>query len=285
MKKILLLIISLSYCVDSYAVLTAEDMTLGQIVQKQEQLKKEQDIKQKEDIKKELKRISVAIDRIKKELSSNISQSYKTSSEITSLEKKQNMINKRLEKELESFNQTTSSMLRMGNVPSEMLVMHDTLNLQQKRSGILSVFKKQLAIKVEESKKTLAELIENLEEQKQKKLELSKIKKRLTEKESELSEIKEQQKKILKLPSEIRLKMQKDAVLLAQGLNLDKFLSKIRRKEILAKTTISGLKLPIIGKVTKDYHSKDRITELPIQGIIIEGGSRGKIKEIGRAHV
>lgn len=278
MKKSLILIISIFYCFQVNAALTEEDMNLSEAVESAKKEKIQKDLAQKKDMLKQLSKLSDAIEKVEKEISKNNDDNIKIVSEINKLEKNQKEISDRLSKELESFNQTTSSILRIEHIPSEMIVVQDTLNLQQRRQGVLAIFKHQLSNKVEESKKSLAKLAENLEEQKQKKLDLAKIQRRLRDKKIDLVELKKQQKKILNLPAEIRFNMQNEALLLAQDLNLNKFLSKVRKKNVSVKTSLSGLKLPIIGRIVKDYHSKDRITELPIQGIIIEGGSRGKIK-------
>ncbi|MCP4355162.1 MAG: peptidoglycan DD-metalloendopeptidase family protein [Proteobacteria bacterium] len=285
MKKALAIILLSFYCLQANALLTFEDMKLSEgksgklqkKVTKKEQVKKIE-AKQKKDILNQLKKISRAIGQLEKEISKNRKHSSETSSEIKKLEIKQDKIKKLLKKELKSFNQTMASILRLGNIPTEMIVIKDALSIQQKRSGVLDIYKKQLALDVEDSKKSLSVLTENVEEQKNKRLELIKIESRLKSKKIELNKIKKQQKLILKLPAEIRLRMQDDAVLLAKDLNLEKFLKKIRKKKLAATTSLAGLKLPIIGNITNDYHSKDRITELPIQGVIIEGGSRGKIK-------
>lgn len=289
MKRLTIVLISFLYCVNSFAELTPEDMALVEYgadlsTDKETSNKTREEViaeinkKQKVKIIAQLSKISKAMVKLEEEISKNKKDGNDVQSIIKKLENNQDKISKRLSKELDSFNQTTSSILRLSHVPSEMIVLQDTLSLQQKRSGVLAVFKKQLSNSVEKSKKSLSKLAENLEEQKQKKLELAKIVSKLDRKKKSLADLKEQQKKVLAIPAEIRMKMKNDAVFLAQDLNLNRFLSKIRKKNVIAKTSLSGIKLPIIGKIVKNYHSKDRITELPIQGIVIEGGSRGKIK-------
>jgi len=286
MKKILAIILLSFYCLQANAVLTFEDLKLAEnksetkqeTSDKKDDLNKIEKAKQEEDILNQLEKISKAIIKLEEEISKNKKQSSETALEIKDLEKKQTSIRELLKKELTSFNQTIASILRLGNVPTEMIILKDTLSFQQKRSGVLAIYKKQLALDVEKSRKSLSKLTENIEEQKNKNLELAKIENRLESKKTELNKIKNQQKLILKLPAEIRLKMQEDAILLAKDLDLDKFLKKIHKKKLAVNTSLAGLKLPIIGNIINDYHSKDRITELPIQGIIIEGGSRGKIK-------
>ncbi len=236
---------------------------------------------QKQQIKQQLTILNNSIRKIEKEISKNKKDSSSIKSKINKLEKDQKNIEKKLDDELGNFNKTTISILRLSQIPSEVVVIQDTLNMQQKRTGALNALKTQLTLDINNSKKTLKELTENLEEQKQTRIELASIQKRLEAKKREFHELRRQQQKVLKLPAEIRLKMRKDAVLLAQNLNLNSFLTKLKKStKVKVKTALSDEKLPIQGKIVEKFGDADRITMLPVQGITIEGFSRGKIKAL-----
>ena len=273
MKKLLLIALCLVSS-NSYAELSAGDMQIAYA----DTSKAGKDKAQKQEIKKQLKILSSSIRKIEQEIAKNTKSTKETKSEIKKLEVSQKQIEKKLDEELENFNKTTTNILKLGQIPQEVVVLKDTLQLQQKRTGALSALKAQLSLDIQNSKKNLADLASNLEEQKQKRLELGEIKARLDSKKKEFQELRRQQQRVLKLPAEIRLSMKKDAVLLANDLNLNKFLSSVKRTKVKTKTALSDEKLPIQGKIVEKFGDKDRITLLPVQGITIEGSARGKIR-------
>lgn len=257
------------------AELSSSDM---KIAYKPTSITSSSDAKQQQDIAKQIEILNSSISKIEEEIKKNKSESKKVESDIIKLEKEQKKIEVKLAKELDNFNNTTTTILRMTQIPEEMIVLQDTLQVQQKRTGTLAIFKKQLTANIEASKSSLARLTANLEEQKQQRLALKSIDNRLETKITEFRELRKQQKKVLSLPAEIRLKMKKDAVLLAQNLNLNSFLKSVTKTTVKTKTSMSNNDLPIDGKIVENFHDKDRITLLPVQGITIEGYSRGKIK-------
>lgn len=259
------------------AELSSADMSIA-YNQKGSSNSKSLDAKQKSDIKSQIKILNSSISKIEKEIRQNKKDSSKVVSQINKLESSQKKIESKLEKELNNFNNTTTTILRMSQVPNEMVVLQDAIQVQQKRTGALAILKKQLTLNIESSKASLAKLTENLEEQKQQRLSLKSINKKLESKRSEFRELRKQQKIILKLPKEIRLKMKKDAVLLAQNLNLNKFLKTVKKTTVKTKTAMSDQKQPVQGKIVEKFGAKDRITLLPVQGVTIEGFARGKIK-------
>jgi septal ring factor EnvC (AmiA/AmiB activator) len=236
------------------------------------------DAKQQQEIAKQLEILNSSIRKIESEIRDNKKDSKKVEAEIRDLEKNQKKIEAKLAQELDNFNNTTTTILRMTQIPEEMIVLQDAVQVQQKRTGTLAIFKKQLTSNIESSKASLSRLTANLEEQKQRRLALKSINNRLEAKKVEFRELRNQQKKVLSLPAEIRLKMQKNAVLLAQNLNLNSFLKSVKKTTVKTQTSMSNNDLPIDGKIIENFHDKDRITLLPVQGITIEGYSRGKIK-------
>lgn len=270
MKKLLLIALCL-FGFNANAVLSQSDMQIAAI---------SKDTAQKVEIKKQLATLSSSIRKIEKEISKTKTNTKKTKTDIAKLEEQQKKIEEKLDEELNSFNKTTTNILKLSQVPSEVVVLQDTLHMQQKRTGALAMLKAQLTLDIKNSKKNLADLASNLEEQKQKRLDLGEIQSRLENKKNEFQELRAQQKRILRLPAEIRLTMEKDAVYLANDLNLKKFLSTVKRTKVKTRTALSDEKLPIKGSIVENYHDKDRITQLPVQGITIEGFGRGKIKAL-----
>ncbi len=273
-RAIIMILAAALYVNDAFAELSTKDM---QIAYADEKAK---DKEQKNQIAQQLKILNNSIKKIETEIAKNRKKSKAVKSEITKLEKDQKTLETRLDNELANFNQTTTSILRLGQVPSEIVLLQDTLQMQQKRTGALAILKKQLTLDIEHSKKSLEDLTINLEEQKQKKSDLKSIQNRLVAKRLEFRELRKQQKTVLRLPAEIRLKMERDAVMLAQNLNLNRFLNSTKRKTVKTKTSLSKEKLPVKGKIVENYHDKDRITQLPVQGMTIEGFARGKIKAL-----
>lgn len=273
MKKLLLISLCL-FAGNSYAELSNTDMQIAYTTAGSKNKVQESAIK------KQLTILNSSIHKIEKEIKKNRSETKSAKSEINKLEIKQKKLETKLDEELNNFNKTTTSILKMGQVPSEVIVLQDTLQMQQKRAGALAILKQQLSLEIQTSKKSLADLAANLEDQKQKRLDLGEVKARLESKRIEFRELRKQQKAVLKLPAEIRLGMQKDAVLLANDLNLSKFLKEIKRKKVKTKTSLSKEKLPIKGKIVENFGDKDRITLLPVQGMTVEGFARGKIKAL-----
>lgn len=266
-----------AFCFNSnnvFAALSNADMQLNQNNLEQK------DDAQKQNIIKQLEILDSSIIKINQEIKNNEDNINNSKKEIELLEKDQAKLEKTLEDELSHFNKVTTNILKIAQIPAEVTILQDTLQLQQKRFGALAMLKNQLMLDIRNSKSDLSDLSANLEEQKQKKLDLSEIQNRLDTKRIEFYELRKQQKSILRLPAEIRLKMEKDAVLLANDLNLDKFLNTIKTKSVRTSTNLSNEKLPIEGKIIENFHDQDRITQVPVQGITVEGFARGKIRSL-----
>lgn len=257
-------------CFNSYAELNNSDMV---------QVAYNKSI-QKADIDQQLEKLNDAISTIQNEIKKNKQDKIDISSEIKDLEVKQKKLEKQLKQELDNFNQAATSLIRFSQVPSEMIVLQDALQVQQKRDGALLIFKQQLNQDIRKSKKSLSDLIANIEDQKSRQLEIKHIEKQLESKKYELLALRKQQQVVLRLPEQIRNKMKADAVLLAKDLDLDKFLSRVKTSKVKVKTVMTDENMPVQGKIVKNFGDPDRITELPVQGITVDSFSRGKIKAI-----
>lgn len=270
MKKLLLIALCFT-TFNANAELSSSDMQIAAV---------SKDDAQKNEMFRQLKILDSSIIKIEEEISKTKIETKKTKEEVVKLEEEQKQIEEKLNEELKNFNITTTNILKLSQVPSEVVILQDALQMQQKRTGALAMLKNQLTLAIKNSKKNLANLTSNLEDQKQKRLDLNEIQARLEAKKIEFDELRKQQRLVLSLPAEIRSTMKRDALYLANDLNLDNFLSTVKRTSVKTKTSLSDEKLPIEGRIVENYHDKDRITLLPVQGITIEGFARGKIRAL-----
>lgn len=198
--------------------------------------------------------------------------------ELEKLQNREAQLAKKLDHELEEFQQTVMALYRMHNTPTEALLIQDAAQVQLRRQGVLQQYRKSLIGTIDNSKNELEEFRRVLGGIQLQNQAYEQARSELENQRNALAELRRQQRQLLDLPESQRATLSESALKLSNKTDLQQYLSsrggidwQVPQVRDIAPT------LPVIGTITLDYNEINPATKTHNQGVTITAGSGAEV--------
>lgn len=198
--------------------------------------------------------------------------------ELEKLQNREAQLAKKLNHELEEFQQTVMALYRMHNTPTEALLIQDAAQVQLRRQGILQQYRKSLIGNIDTSRNELEEFRRVLGGIQLQHQAYEQARSELETQRNALAELRRQQRQLLDLPESQRAALSDSALKMSSKADLQQYLSsrgaidwQVPQVRDIAPT------LPVIGSITLDYNEINPATKTHNQGVTITTTSGAEV--------
>lgn len=198
--------------------------------------------------------------------------------ELEKLQKREEQLAKKLNHELEEFQQTVMALYRMHHMPTEALLIQDAAQVQLRRQGVLQQYRKSLIGNIDASRNELDEFRRVLGGIQLQNQAYEQARQQLEEQRNQLADMRRQQRQLLDLPESQRAALTDSALKLSNKADLQEYLSsrggidwQVPQVRDIAPT------LPVVGNITLDYNELNPATKTHNQGVTITTSSGAEV--------
>lgn len=240
-------------------------------------------------IQKQIVKINGSLTQIQQEANKAQTEIATLKEKIAELEVKEQKTRSKLKADVKNFYHTLMNLVRLQRVPTEALIAQDIVHIQLKRQALLNVSRDILDDEMISGKRRLENLIETLNEQSKLKKNIEAEYAGIKEKEVQILKLLDQQKQLFALNKKERKELLSNAKFMAGASSLEDLFE--RHSHLLSdklpslNAKVSQFKLPINGKIIRQYQQKDETTGLHSQGVTFLGHKKQEVKAIKSGRV
>lgn len=188
-----------------------------------------------------------------------ISQQIKAlKDEIDSLNSDEEKARKRLQNQLDAFNQTAVSIARLERMPIEAMTAASSMRAAHNRKGVVEGGRKSLSREIDGNRSDIYELQSIRQKRSEKFAETEKLRQSRMDEKGRLEKLFRKQVKLLAVDDAEKANLMKKAYAAKQEKTLSQILSNYKSNEIYMPKTRQNLKrMPVQGKIVRGYNQKN----------------------------